>query len=88
MTNKKITEETTVKTTEKTYEVAIAELEKILSQLENNDLPLETAIKQFESGVALIKHCQAILDNTEQKIKGLMDTPPESFADNDIAAED
>ncbi|PIE45432.1 MAG: exodeoxyribonuclease VII small subunit [Gammaproteobacteria bacterium] len=85
MTNEKITEATTVKTTEKTYEVAIAELEKILSQLENNDLPLEAAIKQFESGVALIKHCQAILDNTEQKIKGLMDTPPESIADSTTA---
>lgn len=56
---------------EKTYETAVTELEQILNQLENNELPLEEAIKQFESGVALIKHCQAILDNTEQKIKGL-----------------
>ncbi len=56
----------------KSYETAVSELEQILSQLENNQLPLEEAIKQFESGVALIKHCQNILDHTEQKIKGLM----------------
>lgn len=55
----------------KSYETAIDELEGILTQLESNDLPLEEAIKQFESGVALIKHCQGILDTTEQKIKFL-----------------
>lgn len=59
----------------KNYEVAIKELENILTQLESNELPLEQAIKQFESGVTLIKHCQQILDNTEQKIKGLLDNP-------------
>lgn len=59
-------------TDNKTYEVAISELEDILTQLESNTLPLEDAIKQFESGVALVKHCQDILDQTEQKIKGLM----------------
>lgn len=57
---------------DKSYETAVAELETILTQLESNQLPLEDAIKQFESGVALIKHCQGILDTTEQKIQGLM----------------
>lgn len=59
-------------TDSKTYETAISELETILTQLETNTLPLEEAIKQFEAGVSLVKHCQAILDQTEQKIKGLM----------------
>ncbi len=56
----------------KSYETAVTELEHILTQLESNQLPLEDAIKQFESGVALIKYCQAILDTTEQKIQGLL----------------
>ncbi|PIE42415.1 MAG: exodeoxyribonuclease VII small subunit [Gammaproteobacteria bacterium] len=56
----------------KSYEAAIGELEQILTQLESGDLPLEEAIKQFESGVKLVKHCQGILDTTEQTIKGLM----------------
>ncbi len=63
----------------KTYETAVNELEQILSQLENNDLPLEESIKQFESGVELIKFCQKILDDTEQKIKGLTE---ENSSDN------
>lgn len=70
----------------KTYETAVNELEQILSQLENNNLPLEESIKQFESGVELIKFCQKILDDTEQKIKGLTEekssTGSNSFADN------
>ncbi len=55
----------------KSYETAVSELESILTQLESNDLPLETAIQQFEAGVALVKHCQGILDSTEQKIEQL-----------------
>lgn len=69
-------------TNDKNYETAIDELEHILTQLESSNLPLEEAIKQFESGVSLIKHCQKILDNTEQKIKGLMDTPSDTPLDN------
>ncbi len=55
----------------KSYETAVAELEEILTQLESNELPLEEAIKRFEAGTKLIKHCQQILDTTEQKIKTL-----------------
>lgn len=64
-----------------TYETAVAELEQVLALLESNELPLEQAIKQFETGVALVKHCQGILDNTEQKIKGLIET---EYTANDI----
>ncbi len=67
----------------KSYETAVTELEHILTQLESNQLPLEDAIKQFESGVALIKYCQAILDTTEQKIQGLLQDD-NSSGDSDI----
>lgn len=52
-------------------EQAMAELDKILEQLENNEISLEESIKSFEKGVGLVKHCQKILEATEQKIKGL-----------------
>ncbi len=66
-----------MKNDNKTYETAISELEEILMLLEDNDLPLEESIKKFETGVELIKFCQGILDNTEQKIKGLTQTEPQ-----------
>lgn len=74
----------TKNTDNKTYEAAVSELETILTQLESNDLPLEEAIKQFESGMALIKHCQTILDNTEQKIKGLMTQPADDNQQDNV----
>lgn len=66
------------------YETAINELERILTQLESNDLPLEKAIKQFESGVALIKYCQGILDTTEQKIQLLTGDDMDNTASDDV----
>lgn len=60
---------------DKNYETAVQELEQILTQLESNQLPLEDAIAQFENGVELLKHCQSILDTTEQKIQGLLSQP-------------
>lgn len=63
--------------TEKNYETAVTELEQILNQLEQNNLPLEEAIIQFEKGVKLVKHCQGILDTTEQKIKNLTTSEPQ-----------
>ncbi|MPV86735.1 exodeoxyribonuclease VII small subunit [Ostreibacterium oceani] len=67
----------------KNYETAIAELEHILTQLEDNQLPLEEAIKQFEAGVSLVKHCQHILTQTEQKIQGLMQNDNDALGGNE-----
>lgn len=74
--------------TDKSYETAVTELEQILSQLENNNLPLEEAIKQFESGVSLIKHCQGILQHTEQKIQGLTQSDSQSESEHSPVADD
>lgn len=53
------------------FEEAMAALEAILSQMERGTLPLDQAISGFESGIALIKHCNAILENYEKKISVL-----------------
>ena len=54
-----------------TFEEAIAALEDILSQMEKGTLPLDQAISGFESGIALIRHCNDILENYEKKISVL-----------------
>lgn len=43
-------------------------LEKIVSELESGDLPLEESIKKFEEGMKLSRLCSQILDETEKKI--------------------
>lgn len=42
----------------KDFETSLKKLEKIVSDLENGELPLEESIKTFEEGVKLTKHCQ------------------------------
>ncbi|MCD6225074.1 MAG: exodeoxyribonuclease VII small subunit [Deltaproteobacteria bacterium] len=55
-----------------TFEKAISLLEQIVQDLETGDLPLEEALKKFEEGVNLSKTCSRKLDETEKKIRILM----------------
>ncbi|CCK80140.1 exodeoxyribonuclease VII small subunit [Desulfobacula toluolica] len=52
----------------KTFEEALKELEDIVRQMESGDLPLEDAVKKYESGMKQSKYCLDLLDKTEQKI--------------------
>jgi exodeoxyribonuclease VII small subunit len=52
----------------KTFEDAMAQLEKIVQELESGDLELEKALKRFEEGVRLSKFCFDKLEETEKKI--------------------
>ncbi|MDE2056164.1 MAG: exodeoxyribonuclease VII small subunit [Betaproteobacteria bacterium] len=54
---------------ELTYEVAIKELETLLTQLEGGQLPLEEAIETYRRGSELIRFCQEQLKEAEQKIQ-------------------
>ena len=56
----------------KTFEDSMSQLEKIVEDLEDGDLPLETAIKKFEEGVRLSKFCFDKLDETEKKVSLLL----------------
>lgn len=56
----------------KTFEQSLAQLEKIVQELEAGDLPLEKAIKIFEEGMRLSKYCGEKLDETEKRINLLM----------------
>ena len=56
---------------ELSYEQSLAELETIVSSLEANNLPLEESLKLFERGQALTKHCIALLDEADLRVKKL-----------------
>jgi exodeoxyribonuclease VII small subunit len=57
---------------EKTFEASLAELEKIVGQLENGELPLEESLKLFETGVKLSRECRERLADAERRIEVLM----------------
>ncbi|HKT72860.1 MAG TPA: exodeoxyribonuclease VII small subunit [Steroidobacteraceae bacterium] len=54
------------------FERALAELEKLVERLEGGDLPLDEALKTFERGVELTRHCQASLKSAQQKVEILL----------------
>jgi exodeoxyribonuclease VII small subunit len=45
-----------------TFELALAELEKIVAELESGQAPLERSIEMYERGAALKGHCEARLE--------------------------
>ena len=57
---------------ERTFESSLAELEKIVEQLEDGDLPLEESLKLFETGVKLSRECRERLTDAERRIEVLM----------------
>jgi len=53
-------------------EVALADLEKILRDLEDGTTSLDVALAQYERGVGLLRHCYGHLRDAEQKIQQLV----------------
>jgi exodeoxyribonuclease VII small subunit len=53
---------------EMSFEQAMAELERVVGQLERGDVPLDQSIALYERGAALKKHCEAKLKAAEEKV--------------------
>jgi exodeoxyribonuclease VII small subunit len=53
------------------FEQALAELEAIVQQLENQSLELEVTLTLFERGKTLLTYCQGLLDRAELKVREL-----------------
>jgi len=53
---------------ELSFEDAMAELERVVSQLEGSKVALEDSIALYERGEELKKHCEAKLKAAEEKV--------------------
>lgn len=51
------------------FEAALAQLEDIVTRLENGKVELEESIRIYERGEALKKHCEAKLAEAEARIE-------------------
>lgn len=56
----------------KNFEAGLAQLEKIVRELERGELPLEESLKLFEEGVRLSRECQERLNQAERRIEVLL----------------
>ncbi len=54
------------------FEDAMNKLEKIVSKLEEGDIPLEESLKLFEEGIRLSRFCNQKLDEAEKRVEILM----------------
>lgn len=52
-------------------EESLQQLEALVSSLESGELSLEASLKAFEQGVTLVRDCQAVLKDAEQRVQKL-----------------
>ena len=61
------------------FEQSLDELEQLVAKMEGGELSLDESLRAFERGIALYRHCQAALEQTEARVKLLLDpAQPES----------
>ena len=51
------------------FEIATAELEKIVASMETGQMSLEDALSAYKHGVELLQYCQNVLKDSQQQIK-------------------
>lgn len=56
-----------------TFETQLSALEKIVQQLEKGDVPLETALDQFQQGIKLSRLLQQQLETAEKTLTQVVD---------------
>jgi len=55
------------------FETAMSQLEALVDDMEQGDLPLDDALKHFEKGISLASDCQQALNKAEQKVTLLIE---------------
>jgi len=54
------------------FETSLEELERVVRELEQGELPLEKSLELFEQGVKLSRECQERLNQAERRIEILL----------------
>lgn len=67
------------------FEKSLAQLEELVTAMEEGELSLEESLRAFETGVRLTRQCQTALEQAEQKVQVLMDDeqPPRPLEEED-----
>ena len=60
------------KTSSRSFEASLEELERIVKELEKGELPLEQSLALFESGMRLSAECKKQLEEAESRVEILM----------------
>lgn len=71
----------------KTFETNMDELEKIISDLESGEAPLDKCIGLFENGVKLSGECLKMINDARQKITLLTENGETDFGSAEVKDE-
>ena len=55
------------------FEKSLDELEQLVAKMEGGELSLDESLRAFERGIALFRSCQSALEQTEARVKLLLD---------------
>ncbi|MDT8409352.1 MAG: exodeoxyribonuclease VII small subunit [Wenzhouxiangellaceae bacterium] len=61
---------------EPTFEQKLAQLEKLVEELESGELELADSLDRFKQGIELSKQCRSMLDQAQQAVETLSDSAP------------
>jgi exodeoxyribonuclease VII small subunit len=64
-----MTKKTSTSPSPASFEVAMAELSELVTQMESGQLPLETSVAAYQRGSELISYCAKQLEKVEQQVK-------------------
>ena len=53
------------------FEKKLAQLEKIVADLESGNLSLESSLDEYKKGIELIKSCNKIIEQAEEEVNRL-----------------
>ena len=67
------------------FEKAMERLEEIVSQLESGDVPLDSSLKLYEEGTALIRLCSETLDQAQLKMKNILEQEDAQQAPSEVS---
>ena len=71
------------------FEEALEQLETLVEAMENEQLPLEQLVANYEKGSKLMAHCQSVLESARERIELItLGNQSESGLENDAASAD
>jgi exodeoxyribonuclease VII small subunit len=62
------------------FETSLDELERVVKELEQGDLPLERSLELFETGMRLSADCKRLLEEAESRVEILTKRGSEMIA--------
>jgi exodeoxyribonuclease VII small subunit len=68
------------KASQPNFETSLDELERVVKELEQGDLPLERSLELFETGMRLSADCKRLLEEAESRVEILTKRGSEMIA--------